>query len=265
MDMDNVTWWLPELHAVLDIPTEPYRPLLTLHKSFSDFLLSDESVCNVKYGIEAAQIHALLAARCIQLMTAKLKQDICEIRRLDVTPYEVNSETINRFMPLGLQYACIYWFYHLETSGKPLDNQVCDFLFQHFLHWLKALSLIGRLPDGADALIILTESIKASPTMSPEVLAFMKDATRTISRFGPVIGRSPLQTYASVLLFSPLASKVRQMFWNTRLPASSYVQGVELGWDAHLQARPCPCLNPALHGPLHSSFRQTVRSWPSQW
>jgi WD40 repeat protein len=71
--------------------------------------------------------------------------------------------------------------------------------------------------------------------MSPEVLTFMKDATRNISRFGSIIERSPLQTYASLLLFSPLSSKVRQRFWNTRLPASSHVQDVELDWDTHLQ------------------------------
>jgi hypothetical protein len=160
MDMDNVNWWLLELHAVLDIPTEPHKPLLPLHKSFSDFLLLDESARHVKYGVDAERMHALLAARCIQLMTVKLKRDICEIRRLEATLDEVNSKTINRCIPPELQYACMHWAYHLQASGEPLDHHVCDFLFEHFLHWLEALSLIGRLADGADALIVLTKLIK---------------------------------------------------------------------------------------------------------
>ncbi|KAM0343700.1 hypothetical protein ACHAPU_008291 [Fusarium lateritium] len=56
MDMDNVSWWLPELHAVLDIPTESHKPIRTLHKSFSDYFLSDYIICHANYRVEAAEI-----------------------------------------------------------------------------------------------------------------------------------------------------------------------------------------------------------------
>ncbi|KAK1973981.1 hypothetical protein LZ30DRAFT_437575 [Colletotrichum cereale] len=33
IDIDDVSWWLPELHAVLDIPTASHNPIRLLHKS----------------------------------------------------------------------------------------------------------------------------------------------------------------------------------------------------------------------------------------
>ncbi|KAF5658363.1 G-protein beta WD-40 repeat-containing protein [Fusarium heterosporum] len=235
MDMDNVNWWLPELHAVLDIPTESHKPLRTLHKSFSDFLLSDDSVCHVKYRVEAAEIHALLADRCIQAMTAGLKQDVCDIRKLDATLDDINSETIDRCIPPELQYACVYWVHHLQASGRPLDNRVYSFLSKHFLHWLEAVSLLGQVPYGINAISIINELAKGSPSILPEFLEFAKDASKTVSRFGLVVENFPLQTYASLLFFSPSISKVRQRFWNQRLPASGHIEGIKSVWDSHLQ------------------------------
>ncbi|KAM0284359.1 hypothetical protein ACHAO9_009284 [Fusarium lateritium] len=42
-DIDDINWWLQGLHAVLDIPSEPHKPIRLLHKSFGDFLLSGEN------------------------------------------------------------------------------------------------------------------------------------------------------------------------------------------------------------------------------
>lgn len=64
---------------------------------------------------------------------------------------------------------------------------------------------------------------------------FLGDATRTILNFASIIERAPLQTYASLLIFSPVASQVRQQFWDQRLPPHSYIEGVRPSWDGYMQ------------------------------
>lgn len=50
-----------------------------------------------------------------------------------------------------------------------------------------------------------------------------------------MIQHAPLQTYGSLLFFAPVASKVRQIFWNQRMPGLGTIQGVKFDWDAYLQ------------------------------
>lgn len=69
-----------------------------------------------------------------------------------------------------------------------------------------------------------------------EFVDLLKDAKRVILSFGSTIERAPLQTYGAVLFFSPLASKVRETFWNQRMPSWDAIQGVKQDWDAYLQS-----------------------------
>ncbi|KAM0547328.1 hypothetical protein ACHAPJ_010464 [Fusarium lateritium] len=52
-DVDDINWWLQGLHAVLDIPSEPHKPIRLLHKSFSDFLLSEGNSGHGHFRLEA--------------------------------------------------------------------------------------------------------------------------------------------------------------------------------------------------------------------
>ncbi|ETS77358.1 hypothetical protein PFICI_11232 [Pestalotiopsis fici W106-1] len=160
LDMDDVYWWLPELHAVLDIPTDSQKPMRVLHKSFSDFLLDQENLGPDNDQVEAADIHALLAAKCVLLMTAELKQDICDIQKLDATPGAVDEKIMNQRIPAHLGYACLYWIYHVEGSERSPENYVYTFLFQDFLHWLEVLSLLGHLSIGTSAVRRLPKLFK---------------------------------------------------------------------------------------------------------
>ncbi|KAI1854212.1 hypothetical protein JX266_001353 [Neoarthrinium moseri] len=235
IDIDDVNWWLPELHAVLDIPPEPQSPIRLLHKSFSDFLLyADDSHASV-YRVNASETHALLAAKCIQRMTGALKRDICDIRRLDATRDEIDKNIIDLCIPADLKYACLHWVYHLQGSGRSLNNCVSSFLYEHFLHWLEILSLLERLGDAITAVISLLELSKHFSNTPVEFVGFVEDASKVISKFGSIIERAPLQIYGTLLLFSPAASKVHQKLWSQRMPRLGHVQGVKPDWDAHLQ------------------------------
>ncbi|KAK2765806.1 g-protein beta wd-40 repeats containing [Colletotrichum kahawae] len=75
MDIDDVKWWLRELHAVLDIPSESHRPIRLLHKSFSDFLLHPDDTGN------------------------RLRRDICDIRRPAVLRDEIDKKAMDTHIP----------------------------------------------------------------------------------------------------------------------------------------------------------------------
>ncbi|WYZ39980.1 hypothetical protein EsH8_IV_000321 [Colletotrichum jinshuiense] len=235
VDIDDVNWWLIELHAVLDIPIEPHSPIRLLHKSFSDFLfgLNDSSVSI--YRADAIEIHAMLATKCIQRMELGLKRDICDIRKRDTLRHKIDTQLINKCIPTDLKYACLYWVYHLKRSKRPIDNEICIFLYEHFLHWLETLSLLGCLSDGYIALRELLEIIKGLSTTPLELTGFIKDGSKVMSSFGAIIERVPLQIYVTLLLLSPVASEVRQRFWNQRLSSIGSVRGVKSNWDSHQQ------------------------------
>jgi len=156
LDVDDVNWWLPGLHAVLDIPSDANEPIRLLHKSFSDFLLSMENPGHGHFQSDASEIHALLTNGCIKTMTRCLKRDICSLEKLDAAPQDIDEARLSRCIPPELKYSCIYWVYHLKPSKGTSDQPILDFLSQHLLHWLEALALLRSVPDGIVAVRDLT-------------------------------------------------------------------------------------------------------------
>ncbi|KAF6785759.1 vegetative incompatibility protein het-e-1, partial [Colletotrichum sojae] len=105
IDMDDVNWWLPELHAVLDIPAEPNGPIRLLHKSFSDFLLGPYDSGVGKYRVNRVETHAMLVTKCIKHMKAGLKRDICKVQKLDMSRDNIDQEVIKTHIPADLDAA----------------------------------------------------------------------------------------------------------------------------------------------------------------
>ncbi|CVL06772.1 uncharacterized protein FMAN_11868 [Fusarium mangiferae] len=222
-DLDDISWWVPSLYAVLHVPYELYQPIQILHKSFSDFLTSDDGLGSNRYKINTAQIHAHLAEACIQCMNAKLKQDICGIRKPGTTKDEIDANSISHHIPPELDYACNYWFLHLRRSDRPLSFFTYTFLFDHLLHWVEVLSLLGRLADGV------------CKDLRPDFVPFVQDSIRVIVAFIAIIELAPLQIYGSSIFFSPTESIVRRRFWHQRIPKTGGIHGVEAHWSPRLQ------------------------------
>lgn len=71
------------------------------------------------------------------------------IARADVDPAVINSH-----LPTDVRYACLYWVHHLDQSRLAQekacitdDHQAYIFLKRHFIHWLEALSLLGKISE----------------------------------------------------------------------------------------------------------------------
>ncbi|KIL86291.1 hypothetical protein FAVG1_10689 [Fusarium avenaceum] len=265
--IDDINCWLPGFHAVLDIPFESHKPIRLLHKSFSDYLHWKGDPRHDYLRLDPLETHALLADRCIEIMMKGLKRDICGIEKLNATSDDVDLDTFNRCIPSQLQYSCLYWVYHWQARENPLDSgdRIYAFLLQHFLHWLEVMALQNRLSDGIKALRDLVDLIKQPSGIPSELFNFLQDANRTVLSFGSIIEIAPLQIYASLLLFSPEASLVRQQFWDQRLPALSYVEGIKPEWDAHLWTLVVPDriwrLKYSPNGRFLASADEGVRLW----
>jgi hypothetical protein len=140
---------LAELHAILDVPKDTHRPLRLYYPSFHDFLLNKDRCGDSKLWVDEKQRHRTLADTYIQLMSTSLKQDICGLSAPGMFVTDVKSSRVDERLPPEVQYACLYWVQRLQKSGEQLydNDQVHQFLKEHLLHWLKALSWMRKVSE----------------------------------------------------------------------------------------------------------------------
>lgn len=174
----EIVTMLDGLHSVLDIPSDPAsRPVKLLHLSFRDFLVDEENREGNSFWVDAQNAHQNLASQCLRLLDENLRMDICNLQMPGTSRTEVHTDTIDSRLPPDVQYACRYWVHHLEESKKPIqdDDEAYVFLTHHFLHWLEAMCLLGRLSESIsmmqvlclmDVSIILGEQITLYANMS---------------------------------------------------------------------------------------------------
>lgn len=158
-DIDQV---LGDQHAILNIPKHQTRPIYLHHTTFRDFLLDNKRCRDPHFWVNETSTHRDLTQHCIRLMSDKLKRDICGLQAPATIAKEVQVDRIEQRLPAELQYACRYWVQHLRKSQGLLRDYgpVHIFLRVHLLHWLEAMSLVGKTSESILAINSL-ESIVA--------------------------------------------------------------------------------------------------------
>jgi hypothetical protein len=154
---------LCDLHSILDIPDDPHLPIHPQHASVRDFLLDNRRCTDRRFWVDKYQAHLRTAHQCLQLLNNNLRRDICGLKDPSVLLKDIPRDLKNTCIPLQLRYACLYWVRHVENSQnmQTLEELIHKFLKKHFLHWLEALSLIGRLADSVEMVTVL-ESLYVS-------------------------------------------------------------------------------------------------------
>lgn len=137
------------LHSVLSVPTDRQIPVRLLHLSFREFLVDPQKQGKNPFWVNERKTHEIVANKCLKLMSDSLKENICGLQSPGMLRIEIDHIAINDNLPAEIQYACCYWVYHLEYGGSqtPDHGTVHSFLSKNLLHWLEALSLIGRLHE----------------------------------------------------------------------------------------------------------------------
>ena len=146
---NDINQTLEDLHSILEVPKDQSQPIRLHHPSFRDFLLDKRRCRDPHFWVDEKKAHGALAGCCLWVMFNSLRRDICGLHAPGVLVSKVDSNRIQQCLPLELQYACLYWVQHLQRSRARLfDNDpVHRFLQKHLLHWLEALSLIGKASD----------------------------------------------------------------------------------------------------------------------
>jgi hypothetical protein len=159
---EDVKSTFSDLHAILDIPDGPTRPLRLHHPSFRDFLLNKDR-CG-EFWVDEKEAHQILATSCIQLMSRTLKKDICEMHAPGSQASQVESSWVEKCLPPEVQYACLYWVQHLQRSGSQVHDgeEAHRFLQAHLLHWLEALGWMGKTSEGIQAILSLEAHVPVS-------------------------------------------------------------------------------------------------------
>ncbi|KAK4163559.1 vegetative incompatibility protein HET-E-1 [Cladorrhinum sp. PSN259] len=232
---------LNSLHSVLSIPSKTDVPVTLFHLSFRDFLVDPTKRAN-EFWINEIKYHKKLAERAVQLMSQHLKRDICGLEVPGKLRSQIDQQIIDKALLPEVQYACQYWVYHLKKSkcGVRDGDQAHRFLELHLLHWLEALSLLGRIPEGMGMvkdLLALADHVDVieSQNATPRVVELLNDAEKFVFSHRSIMERTPLQIYGSAVVFSPAMSEVRSRYWKERLPFIEMVTGMRERWGAHRQ------------------------------
>jgi hypothetical protein len=150
VDPEVVDNRLDTLHSVLIIPPTRKAPVRLLHLSFRDYLTTNES----EFRVDERHTHQTLTKHCLRVMRGGLRENICSLSLPGTRRSTIDNSKLEEHIPPQLQYACMHWAYHqMEGDLKSKNsNEVHDFLKTYFIHWVEAMSLLGRIKECLDSL-----------------------------------------------------------------------------------------------------------------
>ncbi|EUC39573.1 hypothetical protein COCMIDRAFT_61008, partial [Bipolaris oryzae ATCC 44560] len=189
-----------------------------IHLSAKDYFTSGNGQ-QIFDGAVTAE-HGQVTYRLLSVMRNTLRRDLCDLEMLGARTEGVVDRSKKSTL-VQIAYACEYWIDHLcdsnlmssENSDDVLQDGgiVEKFLQEKYLYWLEALSLCKRVPEGVAAVEKLWRLAQGREEQG-WFSTLLKDARRFIMYHKGAIEDSPLQVYASALLFSPKKSMVRNLF-----------------------------------------------------
>jgi hypothetical protein len=164
------------LSAVLLV--DKSAPVRLFHPSFPEFVVSDERCRDKRFLVLASEGHLRLAARCLEVMNAHLRENICDIKdpSLPNTKVPLLQQTLDRVAPAELRYACRHWHAHLrlaDITSPGLVNSLETFCMTHLLHWLELLSLLNELPTAQTGMPLLLAYLRVCILFSSLLFTFL--------------------------------------------------------------------------------------------
>ena len=166
LSLRNIGERLRNLYSVLNVPKNKDVPIRLFHLSFRDFLVDDGHSASGRFKIDERQRHGRLGAQCLRRLSQGgiLRADLLSIGKPGVRRAEITAEQVEGAIPRDAAYACSYWVFHIIESKQQIknDGDVHNFLTLHLLHWLEALSWLGRLSNAVAYISDLLSAVEVS-------------------------------------------------------------------------------------------------------
>ncbi|KAK4118487.1 WD40 repeat-like protein [Parathielavia appendiculata] len=190
------------------------RTISFVHQSARDFLL--KQACDVIFPSRIEGIHYTIFSQSLRVMRKTLRRDIYN---LGAPGFSIDNVRPPDPDPLAaVRYSCVYWINHfrdcdpMKNANKELQDggSIDAFFREKCLHWLEALSLQKGISEGVASVLGLEGLVEIGTSLIDRV----RDVYRFILYHKWGIENSPLQVYASALVFSPAHSITRNQYKN---------------------------------------------------
>ncbi|CEL60232.1 Vegetative incompatibility protein HET-E-1 OS=Podospora anserina GN=HET-E1 PE=4 SV=1 [Rhizoctonia solani AG-1 IB] len=206
---------LEPLRSVLHI-SEHNSFVTTLHASFPDFMFSQER--SQEYFCDRTVHDQFLAARCLEIMRAQLRFNICGLESSFALDNEIPNldDQVKAHVSPELCYTGRFWADHL-TQGAATDellNAVEDFLSYRLLFWMEVMNLTKSMIAASVAATKVHVWLRSS-SASSDVISLARDAQTFVGKYAshPVSTSTP-HIYISAL---PLISS-KNLIRSTYMP-----------------------------------------------
>jgi len=174
ISIQNIGALIPPLRSVLNVPEgadgtlDPFGTIKLFHLSFRDFLVDPdlpEDKEHRNFWIDEARAHAKLAYHCLRLLgDGALHEDVCCVYALGTRRAAITKAEVTQHLSKEVAYACCYWVEHIVASREYVkdEGQIHQFLKKHLLHWIEALSWLGKASDVIHNLRSLQSAVEVS-------------------------------------------------------------------------------------------------------
>jgi hypothetical protein len=161
IEADRISNRLDSFRSVLRVHSDRDEPIRILHLSFRDFLVQTRS----KFTVDESNKHKEIVFLCLKNMRSHLRKDICNLEGPGTRRVEIDPQSLRQHFAPELQYSCRYWIHHLKQSvvSLPEAEFVLLFLYEHFLHWVEAMCLLGLASELVGMVDVLQTIIPVCP------------------------------------------------------------------------------------------------------
>jgi len=110
-----------------------------IHPSFADYLYNHDRCKSDAFYIDRQLHNRHLAIHCINHLDGFLRRNVCDLT-LSMGP-------VNATLPESICYASTSWIAHvidMTIIPESFADTLQQFLFEHLLHWMEAMSILNR-------------------------------------------------------------------------------------------------------------------------
>ena len=138
--------------SLFDVPDSEDEPIRAFHKSLPDFLTDRARCKDERFFIDPSAHHEDILFSCLDLMTRRLKKNICDLDDYAVlSQVEDLSARRETYIGSSLEYACRFWTKHLANvpsdgpHAKRVQETIDEFFAKRLFYWIEVLSITGYL------------------------------------------------------------------------------------------------------------------------